>query len=152
MPSRSTNLMCLQRTRNTAIKPPWPLLQVLPVTLAVILGPLIAILYHLTQSTNAVQGSFSLAQATRGLLCVLMALSLLVSTGRRVWEHRFVHPLLFLAIYAVLTSFAGSYPYENIVFAVKIAFIVLVFASAFAWPRKSWPANDGSRPAPGPSS
>ncbi len=131
MLSRLKDFVDLRGAGHTTLRAYQYHAQVLPVTLAVVLGPFIAILYHLTQPADAVLGSFSLAQAVRGLLCGLMLLSLLLSTGWRVLKHRFVRPLLFLAIYAVLTSFAGAYPYENIVFSVRIAFIVLISAGAF---------------------
>jgi hypothetical protein len=95
-----------------------------------ILGPLIAIGYNLTQPMDAAKGSFSLAQAVRGPLCVLMLLTLLLSWGLRTLLHRFTRPLLFLAAYAIVTSFIGPYPYQHIVFAVKMAFIAAIFLNA----------------------
>jgi len=60
-----------------------------------------------------------------------MFLSMLLSKELNLLKHRLVRPLLFLAAYAVLTSLASPYRYEHIVFAVKLTFIVLVFASTF---------------------
>ncbi len=116
---------------SRAVKVRWYALRVVPITLAVVLGPLIATVYRLTRSLYAGTGSLSLAQAARGLLCALMFLSLLFSRRLGLLRHRLVRPLLFLATYAVLTSFTGPYPYETIVFTVKMVFVVLVFAGAF---------------------
>lgn len=131
MPSSSTNVTSPKRDGNTIFKPYWYLLEVLPVTLTVVLGPLIAVAYHLTQRADAAHGSFSIAQAARGLFCILMFTSMIISKKLNLLKHRLVRPLLFLAAYAVLTLFASPYPYEHIVFAVKMGFIMLVFASAF---------------------
>lgn len=131
MPSHFADAICPKRTGNTGARTYWYVLQVTPVTLTVVLGPLIAIVYRLTRPADGGIGSFSLAQAVRGPLCVLMFLSLFLSTGLRFLTHRLAHPLLFLGIYAALTSFTSPYPYENVVFAVKMAFVILVFASAF---------------------
>jgi hypothetical protein len=106
-------------------------LQVLPVTLTVALGPLVTIVCRMIQVTDDQRDSLSLAQAVRGSLCVLMFLSLFLSTRLHPLKHRLLRPLLFLAVYAASTSFASPYPYENLVFAVKLVFVMLVFASAF---------------------
>ena len=131
MPSHSTGRIYPRRVGNTAVRTHWHVLRVLPVTLAVILGPLITTVYRLTQSADTEIGSLSLAQAVRGVLCALMFLSLFLPRRLCLLEHRLVRPPLFLATYAVLTSFTGRYPYEHIVFAVKMAFLMLVFSSAF---------------------
>jgi len=120
-----------KRAGDTVIRVPRYVLLAIPVTLAVVAGPPITIVYRLTRSADAATGSFSVAQAARGLLCILMFSSLLHSTGLSLLKHRLIRPLLFLAAYAVVTSFAGLFPYENIVFAVKMIFITLVFANAF---------------------
>lgn len=126
----STDFIHCKRVGLPTLGVRWHILQGLPVTLAVVLGPFIAIAYHLTQRVTAKPGSFSIAQASRGLLCVLMLLSLFLSGGGHLLRHRLVRPLLFLAGYAALTSFAAPYPYQNVVFAVKMLFIILVFVSA----------------------
>ncbi len=131
MPSLSTNVTSPKGDRNTTFRPNWHLLQVLPVTLTVVLGPLISVAYYLTQQAYVAQGSFSVAQAARGILCSLMFFPMLLSKELNLLKHRLVRPLLFLAAYVVLTSFASPYRYEHIVFAVKLTFIVLVFASTF---------------------
>lgn len=104
-------------------------LQWLPLTLAVALGPFIGVVFRLTQPTGAEIGGFSLTQVLRGLLCVLMFLSVFFSRRLHLFTHRFVRPLLFLAAYALLTSFVGPYPYQHIVFAVKLSFIILIFVN-----------------------
>ena len=131
MSSHFADAIYPQRTANTGARTYWHVIEVTPVTLTVVLGPLIAIVYRLTQPADGEIGGFSLAQAIRGLLCVLMFLSLFLSAGLRSLTHRLAHPPSFLAIYAILTSFTSPYPYENIVFAVRMAFVILVFASAF---------------------
>jgi hypothetical protein len=143
MPSDSPDLVSLEKTETTPAPtgPYW--LQALAVTLAVVLGPLVTILYHQTQSEDAPLGSFSLSQVIRGLLCALMLLSLFFSRGLRRLTHPFARPLLFLAAYALLTAWAGPYPYQNIVFAVKMAFITLVFVVTLrlaeeGWVRERW--------------
>jgi hypothetical protein len=130
MLSHLVDLAYPQRRRNTVAGALRLALPVLTLTAAVILGPLIAVAYHSTQASDAAMGSFSLAQAVRGLLCPLMLLSLYFSRGLHLLTHRLVRPLLFLAAYAVLTSSLGPYPYQNIVSAVKVVFITLVFLNA----------------------
>ncbi len=137
MPTLSTNVTSPKGYRNTTVRPNWHLLYVLPVTLTVVLGPFISVAYYLTQRADAAQGSFSIAQAARGLLCSLMFFPMLLSKELNLLKHRFVRPLLFLAAYAVLTSFTSPYRYEHIVFAVKLAFIALVFASTFRLAKES---------------
>jgi hypothetical protein len=105
--------------------------QILPCTIAVVAGPLIGVAYILTRPEDAKDGSFSSAQAIRGVLCLIMLISLFLSRRLRLLEHPIVRPLMFLAMYAVLTCMLGPYPYENIVFAMKLTFIALVFVSAF---------------------
>lgn len=131
MSAHSTNLTHESRAENTVGRTCWYVLQVLPVTVTVVLGPFISVAYHLTQRADAARGSFSVAQAARGLLCMLMFLSMLLSKELNLLKHRLVRPLLFLAAYAVLTLLASPYRYAHIVFAVKLTFIVLVFASTF---------------------
>lgn len=131
MPSSLTDSADPRRTGDTVVKTPSYVLQAIPVTIVVVAGPLIAIIYRLTWSVDAATSSFSVAQAARGLLCILMFFSLFLSTGLNLLKHRLVRPLLFLAACAVVTSFAHLCPYENIVFAVKMIFITLVFANAF---------------------
>jgi hypothetical protein len=109
----------------------WRAWQIVPSTLTVVAGPFIAILYYLTRLEYAKDGSFSLAQALRGILCLMMFLSLFLSRDLRLLEHPIIRPLIFLAIYAVMTCMFGPYPYENIAFAVKLTFTAFVFASAF---------------------
>ena len=109
----------------------WRVWQIVPCTFAVVAGPLITTVYRLTRSADAELGSFSLAQVLRGILCLMMLLSLVLSRRLHLLEHRIIRPLMFLAIYALLTSVISPYPYENVVFAVKTAFAALVFASAF---------------------
>jgi hypothetical protein len=105
-------------------------LQLLPVTLAVVLGPLIAVVYRQTQPIDAPTGSLSAGQVIRGLFWVLMLLSLVFSRRLHLLAHRLVRPLLFLAAYAVVTAFIRPYPYQQLVFAVKMAFLTVVFVSA----------------------
>ena len=119
------------RITNARVWTSWRTWQVFPCTAAVVAGPIIATLYSLTQSEDAKDGSFSVAQALNGTLCLMMFLSLFLSRRLRLLEHPLVRPLMFLAMYAVLTCVLSPYPYENIVFAVKSAFAALVFASAF---------------------
>jgi len=120
-------------TKITSIKvrTSWRTWQILPFTLAVVAGPLITTVYRLTRPEDAVDGSFSLAQALRGILCLMMFFTLFLSGRLRLLGHRIVRPLMFLATYAVLTCMLSPYPYENIVFAVKSAFAALLFAGAF---------------------
>ena len=131
MSVHSTNLTDESRAENTVGRTCWYVVQVLPVTLTVVLGPFISIAYHLTQRMDTTEGSFSVAQAARGLLCMLMFFSMLLSKELNLLRHRLVRPLLFLAAYAVLTSLASPYRYLHIVFAVRLTFLVLVFASTF---------------------
>jgi hypothetical protein len=137
IPSLSTNVASPKEDMNTTVRPYWHLLHVLPVTLTIVLGPPIAVAYRLAQWVDVAQDNLSVAQAARGILCIMMFFPMLLSKELNLLKHRLVRPLLFLATYAVLTSFASSYPYEHIVFAVKLAFIVLVFTSTFRLARKS---------------
>lgn len=105
--------------------------QVLPCTATLVAGPLIAVAYALAKPEYGAEGRFSVAQALNGTLCLMMFLSLSLSRRLRLLEHRITRPLMFLAMYAVLTSMISPYPYENIVFAVKLIFSALVFVSAF---------------------
>jgi hypothetical protein len=105
--------------------------EALPVTLTVVSGPLIAMVYHLTHPQDAAPGRFSLAQITRGALCVLLFAPLVLSRRLPVLTNRLVRPLLFLALCAVLTAPAAPHARENLVFAVKLIFLVLVFGNAF---------------------
>ncbi len=109
----------------------WWLWTVVPCTLAVITGPLISVLYTLTRADFAQDGAFSLAQPIRGMLCVLMFLSLFFSGNLRLLGLPVVRPQLALALYAGLTCVLGPYPYEHITFAARLVFMVLVFANAF---------------------
>jgi hypothetical protein len=120
-----------KRTGNIMVRIPKYVLLVIPVTLTILAGPPVSIAYHLIRSADAPTGVFSIAQIARGLFCLLMFLSLFVSRNLSLLKYRFVRPLLFLAAYAVLTLFVSPYPYEHIVFAVKMIFITLVFANAF---------------------
>jgi len=105
--------------------------QIVPCTLAVVAGPIITFVYRLARSPNAETGSLSLAQALRGVLCIAM-FAFLFRAGRLcLLEHFLIRPLTYLSIYAALTSILSSYPYENLVFAVRLVFLALVFASAF---------------------
>ncbi len=131
MLSQFTGLLYAKGMGHAAERPSWAVWRVIPVTLAVTLGPLVTVVYRLTRPTGTAVGSFSLAQAVRGLFCVLMVVSLFPSPGLRLLQHRCVRPLLFLAIYALITSWTVSYPHENMVFAVRMAFLVLIFACAF---------------------
>ncbi len=131
MATHSTNLSYESRAENTGGRTCLYVLQVIPVTLTILLGPFISVAYHLTQPADAAKGSFSVAQLVRGLLCMLMFLSLLLSKELNLLKHRLVRPLLFLAAYSVLTLFASPYRYAHIVFAVKLTFIVLIFTSTF---------------------
>jgi hypothetical protein len=105
--------------------------QIVPCTLAVVAGPIITFVYRLARSPNAETGSLSLAQALRGVLCIAMFASLFRVGRLRLLEHFLIRPLTYLSIYAALTSILSSYPYENLVFAVRLVFLALVFASAF---------------------
>ncbi|MCP4614314.1 MAG: O-antigen ligase family protein [Planctomycetes bacterium] len=137
MSSLFTNVTSRKGDGNITVRPHWHLLQVLPVTLTIVLGPPIAVAYRLAQWADVAQGSLSVAQAARGLLCILMFFSMILPKELNLLKHRLVRPLLFLAAYAVLTSFASPYRYEHIVFAVKLAFIVLIFASTFRLAKES---------------
>jgi hypothetical protein len=128
MQLHSTALTCPHTAKDTTIR---VYLATLPVTLTVILGPMISIAYHLTQPMDAAAGGLSLAQVVRGLLCAFMFLSLILSRGLGLLTHRFVRPLLFLATYALLTSLGKPYPYQHVVFAVKMAFVALIFANTW---------------------
>ena len=114
--------------RAIGISPFW---QMLPFTLAVVAGPIITTVYRLTRSADAELGSFSLAQVLRGILCLMMFFTLFLSRRLRLMGHPIVRPLIFLAMYAVLTCALGPYPYENIVFAMKSVFAALLFVGAF---------------------
>jgi hypothetical protein len=131
MQSHSTDLPCPSTAGNTMAAPRRHILLAVSVTLTVVLGPLITVVYRLIRSPDAVIGGASLAQGVRGLLCVLMFVSLFLSAGLYPLAHRLIRPLLFLGISAVLTSFAGPYPYEHIVLTMKLGLIALVFAGAF---------------------
>lgn len=125
------NTFCAMRITNTRVWTGWRTWQVFPCTFAVVAGPLITTVYRLTRSADVELGSFSLAQGLRGILCLMMFLSLFLSRRLRLLEHPIMRPLIFLAMYALLTCVLSPYPYENIVFVVKSAFAVLLFASAF---------------------
>ncbi len=127
MPTQVTGLASPRGIGKPVVGIYGPALQAFPLTAAVVLGPLITIVYRLTQSSDAALGSFSLAQAVRGLLCPLMFLSLYFARGLHRVTHRLVHPLFFLAAYAVATAPLGPYPYQNVVAAVKLVFLSLVF-------------------------
>ena len=116
---------------NARIWNSWWNWQIVPVTIAVAFGPVIATVYQLTRPEDVGEGDFSLAQAVRGMLCVVMFLSLLLSRRLRLLEHPMLRPLVFLGLYALLTAWAGPYPYENMVFAVRVGFLCLIFAGAF---------------------
>lgn len=105
--------------------------QVAPCTLAVVAGPLITTVYRVTGSPDVQVGSLSLAQMLRGLLCLTMVLSLFLSGRLGLLCHPLIRPLIFLSAYAMVTLLIVPYPYENIVFAVKLMFVSLVFANAF---------------------
>jgi hypothetical protein len=131
MPFRTVHFACLKRIGDPPGKVYWCLLQWLALTLAVVSGPLIAMVPRLAQSPDATQGGFSMAQAIRGLLCALMLLSLFFSRGLHRLQHRLVRPLLFLALYALASWPVAYYPYHNMVFAVRMVFLALIFACAF---------------------
>ncbi len=105
--------------------------EVLPCTIAVMAGPLVATLYSLLRSEDAKDGSFSIGQALNGVLCLMMFLSLFLLRRLRLLELPIIRPIIFLSVYAIITCFLGPYPYENIAFAVKLAFVAFIFASAF---------------------
>jgi len=105
--------------------------QVVPCTLAVVAGPLITTVYRVTGSPDVQVGSLSLAQMLRGILCLTMVLSLFLSGRLGLLCHPLIRPLIFLSTYAMVTLLVARYPYENIVFAVKLIFVSLVFANAF---------------------
>lgn len=138
MASHSTDLNCQQQVGRTRLWTCGHIWQMLPVTMTVVLGPFITIVYRLTQPADAGPGGLSLAQVIRGCLCILMFLVLVFSGRLRLLEHRLIRPLLFLAIYAGLTAVISPYPYENIVFAVRLGFIALVFANAFLLAEEGW--------------
>jgi|GEM_PF-1590136 len=128
---RLTGLRCSRGARYTAVNSCWHVLPVIPVTLTVLLGPPLTMVYRAMESPDVGTGGVSLAQAVRGCLCLLLFISLALSGRLSLLGHRLNRPLLFLAVCATVTSCAGPYPYQNIVFAVKLAFIALVFAGAF---------------------
>ena len=66
-----------------------------------------------------------------------LLLSLFLSNRLRLLDHPMVRPLLLLSVYAIVTVPLGVYPRENIVFAVKLVFVLLVFVSAL----KTGPRN-----------
>jgi hypothetical protein len=103
----------------------------MPVTWAILSGPIVGVIYRVTQPADAMPGNVSLAQVARGLLSIWMCLSLGAWGDLKLLGHRLVRPLLCLAAYGLVTAAASPYPYENIVFAVRVMFIVLVFANAF---------------------
>ncbi len=109
----------------------WWVWTVAPCTLAIVTGPLISVLYSLTQSAYVRDGSFSVAQPIRGMLCLLMFCSLFLSGNLRLLGLPVIRPQLVLAVYAGLTCALGPYPYEHITFAARLVFMALVFASAF---------------------
>lgn len=104
---------------------------IVPCTFAVVAGPLITTVYRLISSSDIEEGSISLAQAIRGMLCLILFLSLFLSGHLRLLEHPIIRPLVFLAAFAAMTALVVPYPYENLVFIVKILFMVFIFASAF---------------------
>lgn len=110
---------------------PRHILQTVPVTLTVVSGPLVAMAHHLTQRPDAATGDFSLAQVLRGVLCALLLVPLFLSGRWPLLASRPIRPLLFLAACAVATAPGCPHPYENLVFAVKLIFVMLIFANAF---------------------
>lgn len=110
---------------------PWADWRIVPVTAAVVGGPVITTVYRLTARAGESDGSLSLAQGVRGMLCFLMLFSLYFSRRLRLLEHRLMRPLLLLAGYATVTFAAAAQPYENVVFTMKVAFVMLVFANAY---------------------
>ena len=106
-------------------------LQLALCTVAVMSGPVIAILHHLIRLINPDVATVNLANIVRGLLCVMLFICTLLSGRLRLLIHPVVRPLLFLATYVVLTSFLSPFPYENLVFAAKLFFAALVFASSW---------------------
>ena len=102
-----------------------------PCTLAVVAGPMITTIYRLTRPADAGEGSFSLAQVARGILCIAMFISLYFSGRLHLLGNPIIRPLMFLAIYAVMTCMIGPYLFENIIFTMKLIFTVLVFTCAF---------------------
>lgn len=105
--------------------------QTAPCTFAVVAGPMITTVNHLMGAPELRLGGLSLAQMVRGLLCVTMLLSLLLSNRLRLLDHPIVRPVLLLSVYAIVTVTVGPYPVENILIAVKLGFVLLVFANAF---------------------
>lgn len=105
--------------------------QVAPCTLAVVTGPLVTTIHRVTGSPDVQVGNLSLAQMLRGLLCLTMVLSLFLCGRLRLLYHPLIRPLIFMSTYAMVTLLVAAYPYENIVFAVKLIFVSLVFANAY---------------------
>lgn len=99
--------------------------------MAVAAGPLITLVYRLKRAEDAQMGTFSMAQGVRGLLCLAMFVSLGRARRLCLLEHPLIKPLMLLAGYSLVTAVLSPYPYENISFAVKLAFGGFVFASAF---------------------
>jgi hypothetical protein len=141
MPPPATCCRCLRRAMSGAVTARWYALRVIPITLAVILGPLIAAVYRLTRSPHAGSDSLSLAQMARGVLCALVFLSLVCSGRVHLLWHRLVRPLLFLAVYAALVSPFVPYSNETMVFATKMVFAILVFAGGFQLAEKQLPSE-----------
>jgi hypothetical protein len=125
------DLRCFRGADTAAVGHGGQMLPAVAVTVTVVLGPILTVAYRLTRSPDMATDGVSFLQVTRGLLCLLMFVSLFFSARVYLLVHRLVRPLVFLAVCAVLTSFAHPFPYQNIVFAGKLAFVVLIFASAF---------------------
>jgi hypothetical protein len=125
------NTYCDTYVAATRAEKAFRLWQILPCTLAIITTPFVAVLYSLTQSADAGEGSFSIAQAIHGICCIMMMLSLFIVGQLHLLWHRTIRPIMFLVVYAFSTSVISPFPYENVVFAVKLLFLSLVFASAF---------------------
>jgi hypothetical protein len=64
--------------------------QILPCTFSIILTPFIALIYSLTQSQDAGDGSFSIAQAIHGMFCMLMVLSLFITRQLHLLGHQII--------------------------------------------------------------
>lgn len=105
--------------------------QVIPCTAAMVAGPLVTVAPHLMGAPELRVAGLSLAQVVRGLLCCVLLLSLVHSRRLRLLDHPMIRPLLFLSVCAMATVLAGPHPRGNVVLAVQLIFVSLVFANAY---------------------
>lgn len=114
---------------------PFTLLRTMPITVALLGGPVIDVVYRMAELPEATIGGLSLAQGLRGLLCVTMVVVMPKSFLSGAVRIRAVLPLGLLVLYTVSTSVLQPQPFENLVFAVRIIFLLCVFLSVYEFAR-----------------